>query len=165
MTLLVSAGVGGQVVEFGARRADVLPPVGADGPQLRPVHVHLRVQRLGVRDVRRNGLPVEERHQADALHIPWRAAAHDFEQRGKKIDCAGLLFHTHAGRDARACHEERDAQRRIVDEDAVGTLAMVTETLAVIRKHGRYGLVGGRFPGDGIEQPRNLLVRIGDLAI
>ena len=88
------ARVGGQVVEFGMRSADVLPAVGANGPQFRPVHIHLWVEGLRVGDVRRDRFSGEDRRQTHALNVTGGAPAHYFEQCRKEVDGADLLFHT-----------------------------------------------------------------------
>ena len=143
-----------EVVKLRLRRANVFPLIRADAAQFGPTQVDLRKQRFGVRNGRSRRpcrvnsgtrlAPSTPAGVADRPSTPgWWA---------RDRSCGPAPCHPHAGRNSRAGKQERNAQRRIVKEHAVGVLAVFAQALAVIREHGHNGLLRRRLPPEGLHQ-------------
>jgi len=120
------AGVGTQVVELGARRPDVLPPLGAHRVQRTPAAEELGVLRLEIRGTLRRR--VEQR--LPLVRVVGSQAVEVQERRRHVREAARPRLE--AGRDARTGENERHALRRVVHEDRVRDLAVGPERLTMI---------------------------------
>ena len=136
-------GVAREIVQLRRRRIDELPPFVLDRPQRRPVHVQQGKVAFAVRRRRRGRLrrgrprAVDQRHQRPALCARQRRLPCGVQQRRRQIDAAHERRHAAARRQApRPRQDHRHAQRRLVDEDRVRVLAVLTEALAVIADDG-----------------------------
>src|SRR5207247_2488039 len=68
-------------------------------------------------------------------------------------------------RDARSGEEEGDAQGRFVDEDRVGHLTMLAQRLAVVGQHGHDRVLVPPRGLEGLQDPAELRVGEGHLAV
>ncbi len=153
-----------QVVQLDARGLDQLVACRAPGVQRRPAVLQLRVQRLGV------GRQVLERlaegglAQRAALE-PLRREAREVEQRRRDVDAASDRLCHDAGRHAGPGDQQRHADRRVVEKDAVGVLAVLAEALAVVGGHQHERGLACRPFLDPAQQAAELRVDEGDLAV
>ncbi len=121
--------------QFGPRRVDVLEALGPQRPHRRVAEVNGTVERLRVRLVVGN-----DRTGAEILgagHPRGSRSRHAREaQDGRhEVDAAELAAHSLARAQSRAFEDERHLDRGVVDEKMVLVLAVVSESLAVIRGH------------------------------
>ena len=132
------AGIGLGVVELPARRRDELVAAVANRGQLAPAVVIARIPGLAEAQ---QVLPLAaaERHQADALHGRRRLDAGQFQDRGHHIDDAYLVGDG-TGRHARSGDDQRNAHRRVVDEEAVLLLAVFAQRFAVVADDDNHGV-------------------------
>ncbi len=124
-----------EVVELGFRRADELPRALPDRCELAPAieeagHETLRVERpcLGL------AVPVKGGREALSrrLDVAGRADAQHLQHRREDVHALDGDVELGARRNARTAREERNVERRVVDEVAVSGLAVLLERLAVI---------------------------------
>ena len=155
----------GQVEQLRPAAVDELPVVHRPGAQRRPAAVQpaeeaLRIERLG-RDPR----AMERWPQVASVQLRRRRQAQQAEERRGEVHGAHTVGHHRSRRNAWTGQQERHAQRRLVDEDGVRHLAVLSQRLAVVGEHGdhRIGLATGR--AKPVEEAPELRVGEGDLAV
>ena len=115
--------IGGQVVELRPRRQDVLPRALAQHPQVAPLVVHERRQRLGVGGVRDRRPPPSARCGTMLAPVtPASARQRPAASSDRRRDVhagAACRRACDSGRHAGPAHHEADLQRRLVGEEAV----------------------------------------------
>ncbi len=126
--------VGHQIINLGPRRADELEMVGSHRPQRRPAIVQERIERLGVDlAVDRGSLAPDKGHEALPVNRLRRIDPDGIENRGVEIHVADRGRHDPAaGNAAGRSDDQRDVDRRVVDEEPVRQLPVIAEPLAVI---------------------------------
>ena len=157
------AGIGLGVVELPARRRDELVAAVANRGQLAPAVVIARIPGLAVAQ-KILPLAAAERHQADALHGRRRRDAGQFQDRGHHVDDAYLVGDG-AGRHARSGDDQRNAYRRVVDEEAVLLLAVFAQRFAVVAHDDNHGVRQAAAAGEKVDEPADLRVGGGDLSV
>ena len=102
--------------------------------------------------------------QADALHIRRHLGADQIQDGRHHVDDANLVRHG-AGRHARPGYDQRNAHRRVVDEEAVLLLAVLAERLAVVGDDDHKRVVETPTLLQPIEEPANLRIGGGNLGV
>jgi hypothetical protein len=123
-----------EVVQLGTRRLDPLPPVVPHAEERGHAEALLGQPGLGVlRQVDRASATLEGSQQVGSLRRLDTGEPEDRQHRRHDVDVANGPGIGHArGEHARQAPEERHADRRVVDEDAVRRLAVLAEALAVV---------------------------------
>ena len=93
-----------------------------------------------------------------------RAQAEQLERRRQQVDLAGGHREAPAGAYPGAAHDPRHPHRRVVGEQPVIRLAVLTQALSVVGDHHDQDLLAVGQPGL-LEQPTELGIHVGDLAI
>ena len=156
-------GIALQVVELAARGADQLEALVLDRPKLAPAVVEAREPALRERH-EIEPLPARERQQARALHGRRSGDPQQLQQRRHHVDDADLV-RDHAWREARRRHHQRDAHGGVVDEEAVGQLAVLAQHLAVVAEHGHHRAPQASVGLERVEHAPELRVGGGDLGV
>ena len=143
--VLPLAGVRDEVVDLRERQVDVLQPAVDDPAQRRPATVEPRAQRLEVALGRRVLAPGDHRQQAPPRQAGGRLEPQEIENGRDDVDVTNGGANDARGQQSRSAKDERHAQGRLVGEDAVRRLAVLTERLAV---------VGGEDDEDAITRAR-----------
>ena len=155
-----------QRVQLRPRRVDQLEPRRPPGVEGGPAQAQPREERLGVGRLVGHGPAAERRTQRAAFHRPARRdAARQVQQRRRHVDAAGHDRGDDTGRHPRTGHDPRHAQRGVVDEDAVGLLAVLAQSLAMVRGHEDEGARRPALRLQEPQQPAELRVHEGDLAV
>jgi hypothetical protein len=119
------------VVELRSWRLDVFPVMRPDRVQRAPSEIEqgsegLRIQiAVGQRGSR------ARRPEIDAVGIEW-CDAEQAHHRRRDVDERYAIVDGASARDTRSADDERHAQRRVVDEDAVADLTVLAECLPMI---------------------------------
>ena len=145
-----------QIVQLGPRRTDVLEPAVLHRLQLAPPVVIAGKPGFRVRDeiqarTEREGL------QARALDLFRRRHAEEVKRGRHHVDDPDLIGDL-PYRHVRSRDDEGNANRGIVDEEAVLLLAVLAEHLAVIANHDHQRLGEPPARGQGVEQAADLCV-------
>ncbi len=152
-----------QVIQLRPRRPDVLVAAVPERHQLAPAVVVAREPAFRQRR-QPQALAVRQRQQVDALYFLRRRQAEPRQQGRQHVDDPHLAVDLR-GRDARARDDQRDAHRRLVDEESVGHLAVLAQHLAVIGEHRHQRLPQPALSFECLEQPPDLGVGVGDLGV
>ena len=158
------AGILRQVVQLRLRRADVLPAIRADAPQVRPAHIEPGIEAFEVTKRGRRLPSAKQRKDARTLHVFRRLAAHQLEDCRREIDGPRLLPDPEPRRNARPRQQKRDAQGGIIEKHAMRELTVFRQAFAMVRHH-REDRVPRSFGIHGVEQAPELLVRIRNFAV
>ena len=155
----------GEIVEFGPGARIYFQRLVRIAAQFRPAHVDLGIERLCIRNGRRNFF-TGERRTPDSRRAPLLEACPPSDRERSAGNRSSWPAASRASRrELPARTSERDAQRRVVKENAVRVLAVLAQALAVIREHRDQRLVGRGFLSNGIQQSSQLVVRVRDFAV
>ena len=114
------------------RGVDQLEARRAQGVQGRPAELALGIQRLRVRGRVAHLAPLDRGTQRAAFDRRRHGQPRVVEQRRQHVDAAGDGGGHAAGGHSRSGHDPRHPQRGVVDEEAVRSLAVLAQALAVI---------------------------------
>ena len=133
----VSPGSALQVVQLGARGLDVLPAPVAQRAQVAPPVVQQGQQRFRVGGLGGGIGAVPRSAGASERPLPFQPAGGGTAEQVEHGRAAGRRSAPRSaggapGRDARPAHDQRNAQRGLVDEEAVHGLAVLAQALAVV---------------------------------
>ncbi len=139
---------------------------GLDSTQFAPVEVQAGQKGLGVQSAvfARLFCP-DEREQVLTLHLSrniyFQFLKHGWHQVGK-IHQAG---HDPGRRRTRQMNDERNVQRGVIDEEAVGFLAVLAQTFAMIAAENDHGVVIQSFGFQEMNEASDLRIRESDLTV
>jgi hypothetical protein len=121
-------------------------------------------QALAVDGPRCDVAALDRRHQGAPCQPWWRRDSEELEQARHQVDVAdGSGDAVPRPRDARKRHDARHPQTRVVDGTTVEVEIVLSEALAVVRAKDDQGATGRS--SDGLEQPAEVVVRVGDLHV
>ena len=156
-----------EVVELGPRRVDDLVTPRAQRAEIAPAVVVQRVHRLGVGVQPQFPCAAgEQGGQRDAGDSRRRRDAEQLQRGGHHVHRPhriGDAAPVH--RAERRPHDERHVDDAVVDEEAVGGLAVVAEALAVIAHHQDDGAIVDAERFELRDHPRHLAVGERDFAV
>ncbi len=140
--------------------------IGARGEERCPAVVELRRQCLRVgRAALEAGLPTEKRREIAPLGILERREPGLSQDRRRQVDRRHHLRHSASRRDPGTANQERNLEHRVVEGVGVGPLAVLTQALAVVRGDDHQGARPLARVAQRLEDPLDLLVDVGDLAV
>jgi len=152
-----------QVVQLRDRRLDVFQGATYHGPQRHPavgepreVAFHLVVDGVEISTSKR-------RHQGAAVDLLHGRKIEEIQHRRCDVDQADVATDDLVRGDPGTRQDQRDPLGRLVEEDAVGRLAVLAEAFAVIA--GDHGDQRARFSPGRRHDPAHLPVDEGDLAV
>ena len=145
---------------------NVLPAVRSQRAQSGVPEGEPRKERLAVgRQVDLPRRVVHRAQQADTLRAGDLAGADEFRDGRRDVDQSHLAADPPAGRNAaaRRARDQRDRDRRVVDEERVPLLAVLAEALAVIAEQHDQGVLAKAERVQLGQQPADLRIDVGDL--
>ena len=127
-------GIRNDVEDLWPRRADQLAVVGTDRPQRRPAVVEQRIEGFGIdASIQFDILSRDQWQQALSVNRLRRGEADRIENRREDVDVAdGRIHHAAGNRTDRRTHDQRYVDCRVVDEEPVRRLSVITQPFSVI---------------------------------
>ena len=154
--------IAGDVEELGSWSLDVFPAIGSKRMQWTPSEIQQRREGFGIQLAIGKSRAFERRTNVDSIGIEWCDSQHPRDRRCD-IDQRDPIVDRTAGGHTRAGDDQRHAQRRVVDEDAVTDLAVLTECFAVIGGGNDHRVVSNW--RERIDETTGLPVSLGDFFI
>ncbi len=155
----------GQVEELGPGTVDQLPIAGRPRAERRPAAIETPEKALRIEGLGRKPLAAERRAKVPAGHLRWRLEPQQAEKGRCEVHGGDAARHGHARRHVGPGEEERNVQRRLVQEHGVGDLPVLSQRLTVIGQHRHHGVLLVARGAQPIDQPPELRVGECDLAV